>query len=664
MVGAPPRIQLVVEFLPTNYGQPGQSLCDIDLVAWHDLESCSAELSCTAIPTRLPSLLTSPVPNLNWLISIVCRDGQVGPAALYVLPVLFDLLSEANQAEDHSTVDLHCSELLRVMAEIAVASACTVVAEGAGHSHDAAAAQSELLIEAIRRKEQRLVEFVKSSQASIKEVCAVLLIAAAAIPTMFSKLGSLRKSSLIAHPELQFCLVMASTAVQGQPPKLPSGARNEHWLVLIAQWLALSESDDQLPTLLPSTIEHPDECSEAWVLSQMLPGFAMLMTLHRRRRHCEAAAELLGSLVRSPWLHFGTRRLLIPTMLSLSFRISASDIETCSSLPSAAASLLTGRSKRFIEYLANQPFAWEDADITRRMQRFLRQMGVPDTRKRLAKAIGGAQELWTWGCGKHGRLGHGDQENQDVPKKVEHFVVGSRVRCLGSGAYSTAIVTQMGDLFVIGRENQSPTEQGLYLPRHIPELRQVRAVACGYGRHLAVLTEQHHLYTWGRGNHGQLGFPLSDEYEEYVRDPTRLGCFDGKRLGMVAVGESHTAVVTETGQVYTFGCSLYGQLGHGDCVNRSEPSRVEALSGLQIASASLGPQGSIFVTTTGQVLACGASYDDSMSIEDVPVPVAAFEGFTVTQVACGVYHVLALLQDGRVVRWGCLLYTSPSPRDS
>ena len=105
------------------------------------------------------------------------------------------------------------------------------------------------------------------------------------------------------------------------------------------------------------------------------------------------------------------------------------------------------------------------------------------------QAIGGAQELWTWGCGKHGRLGHGGQENEDLPKKVEHFVVcvpgsevcsddslaqvGSRVRSLSCGAYATAVVTQMGDLFVIGRENQATTLQGLYLPRHIPELRKV-----------------------------------------------------------------------------------------------------------------------------------------------------------------------------------------------
>ena len=97
-------------------------------------------------------------------------------------------------------------------------------------------------------------------------------------------------------------------------------------------------------------------CSEAWVLSQMLPGFSLLFTVHRRHAHCEAAAELLSALVNSTWLHYSTRRSLIPTILALSLRTAATDQE--GDIPTAG-SLLTGRTKLFLDFLAHQPFAWE-----------------------------------------------------------------------------------------------------------------------------------------------------------------------------------------------------------------------------------------------------------------------------------------------------------------
>ena len=49
------------------------------------------------------------------------------------------------------------------------------------------------------------------------------------------------------------------------------------------------------------------------------------------------------------------------------------------------------------------------------------------------QAIGDSQELWTWGCGKHGRLGHGGQANESLPRRVEHFVVPRARSLLGSG---------------------------------------------------------------------------------------------------------------------------------------------------------------------------------------------------------------------------------------
>ena len=45
----------------------------------------------------------------------------------------------------------------------------------------------------------------------------------------------------------------------------------------------------------------------------------------------------------------------------------------------------------------------------------------------------------------------------------------------------------------------------------------------------------------------------------------------------VAVGTSHVAMVTMEHAVYTWGSNCCGQLGHGDCSRQDKPTQVEAL---------------------------------------------------------------------------------------
>jgi alpha-tubulin suppressor-like RCC1 family protein len=51
-----------------------------------------------------------------------------------------------------------------------------------------------------------------------------------------------------------------------------------------------------------------------------------------------------------------------------------------------------------------------------------------------------------------------------------------------------------------------------------------------------------------------------------------------QRVVSVACGWRHTACITESQNVYSWGRGTSGQLGHGDNVDRSVPKRLEALS--------------------------------------------------------------------------------------
>ena len=62
-----------------------------------------------------------------------------------------------------------------------------------------------------------------------------------------------------------------------------------------------------------------------------------------------------------------------------------------------------------------------------------------------------AGEVFTWGEGRYGRLllGHGDNNNQYTPKRIE-ALVGVVVKQVAFGKYHTAICTDDGIVYTFG----------------------------------------------------------------------------------------------------------------------------------------------------------------------------------------------------------------------
>ncbi|KAL4290560.1 hypothetical protein GQ457_14G018790 [Hibiscus cannabinus] len=110
-------------------------------------------------------------------------------------------------------------------------------------------------------------------------------------------------------------------------------------------------------------------------------------------------------------------------------------------------------------------------------------------------------------------------------------------------------------------------------------LFEVKNIACS-GQHAALINingelvecgEYHscavslsgEMYSWGgsSGNSGLLGH--GSETSQQI--PNNLnGSLEGIHASSVSCGPWHTAVVTSTGQLFTFGDGTFGVLGHGD----------------------------------------------------------------------------------------------------
>lgn len=75
-----------------------------------------------------------------------------------------------------------------------------------------------------------------------------------------------------------------------------------------------------------------------------------------------------------------------------------------------------------------------------------------------------------------------------------------------------------------------------------------------------------------------------------VGTPSTIGALLGLQIVQVAAGLNHTAVLSSSGDVYTFGANECGQLGHGGCGHELAPRLVEcaALADVNVAEIACG----------------------------------------------------------------------------
>eukprot|EP01133_Synstelium_polycarpum_P005696 gene5696-6580_t len=94
--------------------------------------------------------------------------------------------------------------------------------------------------------------------------------------------------------------------------------------------------------------------------------------------------------------------------------------------------------------------------------------------------------------------------------------------------------------------------------KHTEKFIQISAGAI----HCAMVSESGNLYTWGNSQNGKLGHGI-DSGNNLERKPKLVEYFN-KNVMKVSCGNFHTAVVTLDGKLYTFGRNHRGQLGYND----------------------------------------------------------------------------------------------------
>ena len=168
----------------------------------------------------------------------------------------------------------------------------------------------------------------------------------------------------------------------------------------------------------------------------------------------------------------------------------------------------------------------------------------------------------------------------------------------------------MGDEHQLGRGGHANAR----LPQRIESLEGTRAVAVAAGgRHSLVLSAAGRVYSFGRGREGQLGYVSGHESHEQS-EPRAIDALCSVRITAISAGFRHSRVVSEAGELYSFGLGASGQLGRGED-EEPQPKVVEALLGERVTAVATGRDHSLCATQSGRVFGWGRGGDARLGFE-------------------------------------------------
>ena len=125
----------------------------------------------------------------------------------------------------------------------------------------------------------------------------------------------------------------------------------------------------------------------------------------------------------------------------------------------------------------------------------------------------------------------------------------------------------------------------MYLRNHIDEPEKVRIKqVCAGAHHSLVMSEEGQVYSFGYGQHGQLGLRNNINYctAQLVRD------FLDQPLAQIATGWHHSLALTTRGDLYAWGYGESGQLGIGGIESKTHFTLVESIGDKRIEKICWG----------------------------------------------------------------------------
>lgn len=208
-------------------------------------------------------------------------------------------------------------------------------------------------------------------------------------------------------------------------------------------------------------------------------------------------------------------------------------------------------------------------------------------------------------------------------------------------------IPESGAVFTFGKSKFADNiPSKFWLKNDIP-LR----IACG-DEHTALITENGKLFMFGSNNWGQLGLGS----KVTVNKPTCVKALKSEKVQLVACGRNHTLICTAKGKVYASGGNSEGQLGLGDCEERTSFKRLDFFDSQgPIKMLAAGSNTSAALTASGKLFMWGDNTEGQIGLgkeSQVSSPQEVSVGQPISWVSCGYYHSALVTVDGALYTFG------------
>lgn len=211
-------------------------------------------------------------------------------------------------------------------------------------------------------------------------------------------------------------------------------------------------------------------------------------------------------------------------------------------------------------------------------------------------AVTESKEVYCWGGGGVGPMGFDcriQKATFESPQKVHHLededIIGVSI-----GSNHASAVSECGDVYVWGEGRNGCLGNGETKSHTIPDLvptftDKIMAKCCKSGEmHNCVLTNSGEVYSFGHVANGRLGLGCFDNKQKInFSIPRKIDFSYNEKVRLIACGAEHTIAVGES-RVFSWGSGDGGRLGHDDYIDRWEPSEIFSLSGQRIVDVSCG----------------------------------------------------------------------------
>lgn len=263
-----------------------------------------------------------------------------------------------------------------------------------------------------------------------------------------------------------------------------------------------------------------------------------------------------------------------------------------------------------------------------------------------AFAINNNGEVFGWGNNRYAQLGDGTCTQRNKPVRISKL---TDVKKVSSGYYHSVALKNDGTVYFWGspimRDSAHSSQFELY-PIKI-DIPIIKDISSGKS-HIIALSEDGEIYTWGENESGQLG---NGVVGNRVISPQKVEL--SANITKIESGMNHSMVLDDSGNVYAWGNNLYGQLGDGTNEDKCTPIMLESINNIKDVIA--GYNHTIFIKNNDGIYICGNNEYGQLGVgttENSNLPIKISNQYESVLISGGLSHTIENNAKGNIYVWG------------